>query len=343
MKTLLTALKAASKHKESKIIEIKDGRIYATDLDSVVIGKVDFQQLGIFDSTQFCGMYKSNLDGLHTDEGIYYHNQVPLTYSTTSKLDVAVDSLPNCDKLVASLTSAQLLSLLSDTEKWMAKNDVRYYLNGLNLSFDKDTNRVTAAASNGHTLSINDVEVNTVFMNTTVIINRSSIELLKSLKLANATINIWTYEADDENRPAWVKFVVDDIEIYARTHDSKYPDFSRVFTQPFDATLTVNVKEVLKQLVGIKPLLTETKGVQLYSETNGDVALFIDNNLLCGLSMTSSKPIEVGFGYEYLINLLKRPTNETTTFTLAADASCVISETEIGSNKYTSVVMAMRL
>jgi DNA polymerase III sliding clamp (beta) subunit (PCNA family) len=342
MKTLLAALKSASKRKESKIIEIKDGRIYATDLDSVVIGKVDFQQLGIFDSTQFCGMYKTNLDGLHADEGIYYHNQVPLTYSTESKLDVVINGLPNCDKLLASLTPNQLAATLTDSEKWMAKNDVRYYLNGLKLSFDKQTNRIESAASNGHTLSVNDVEVNTVFTDGSYILNRSSIELLKSLK-PSSTIDIWSYESDDENRPAWVKFVVDDVEIYAKTHDSKYPDFSKVFTQPFDVGLKINVKESLTQLNGIKPLLTETKGISLYSEADGKVALFIDNNLLCGLSMTSSKPIEVGFGYEYLINLLKRPTNETTTFTLAADASCVISETEIGSNKYTSVVMAMRL
>jgi DNA polymerase III sliding clamp (beta) subunit (PCNA family) len=273
-------------------------------------------------------------------DDVYYHNQTPLASTSESKLDCVIAGLPECDKLLASITPSQLSTLLADTDKWMAKNDVRYYLNGLCLTADSETNRIETVASNGHTLSINDVAVNTVFSNFVCVINRGSIELLKSLK-PTSQVAVYTYDDEDDNRPEWVKFVVDDIQIYAKTYDTKYPDFSRVFTQPFEATVDVNTKECLTQLAGIKPLLSSTKGIALKSADNGKVAVFIDNAPICGLSMETTYEFEFGVGYEYLVTLLKRKGVKTLTFAL--DLSSVTTRVEEGVNTFTNVVMAMRL
>jgi DNA polymerase-3 subunit beta len=340
MNTLVTALKAASKRKDMKLVEINNGKIYATDLDTVVIADTDFQPVGIFDSTQFCALYKTSFDGLNVVDDVYYHNQTPLASASESKLDCVIAGLPECNKRIAALSASQLSTLLVDTDKWMAKHDVRYYLNGLCLTADSKTNRIEVVASNGHTLSINDVEVTAVFNSFVCVINRSSIELLKSLKPTSQVV-VYTYDAEDTNRPEWVKFVVDGIEIYAKTYDTKYPDFSRVFTQPFEATVDVNAKECLTQLAGIKPLLSSTKGIVLKSADNGKVAVFIDNAPVCGLSMETTYEFEFGIGYEYLVTLLKRKGVKTLTF--ARDLSSVTTKVVEGTNIFNNVVMAMRL
>lgn len=299
--------------------------VHSPDFDFVGVHTVEFKQL------------LTSLSNLQVHNDKLCNGQLTLNHSEHRIYDFqeATDGQERFEKCF-SIGAKELVHLLEESDKYMAKNDVRYYLNGFNVRVSN--NKINVTCSTGSKLSLIECNLANVSKEVDFTLERDVAKLLSSLE---GYIDV----AESENYVMFRFFTEGyKIHIFTRKVDSKYPDFSKVFDQSFNTVLIDNQKLAIKNLKDISNFVGKEDGVRLQINKERTIVLTADEAYLCELPIHRIKncpdtPIEFCVKYSYLVELLSRK-GEIEYLEISIDGTC-IKATHTGNK--TTVVMGMRL
>ncbi len=238
------------------------------------------------------------------------------------------------------INAGTLKKALDKTVFCMANQDVRYYLNGLLLNISNS--KLKLVASDGHRLSIYEDNIGSATgYETRIILPRKGVvELSRLLDDEEAELNV---QFSDSN----IKIYVKDLIFSAKLVDSKYPDFSKVFEQPFFNQIHVQ-KQILKEALTRVAILSNEKfkGVT-FDVSNGLLKLSSHNpehdeaeeELIIEYQ---GEPISIAFNSQYLLDAVSNLDSELAVLSIASNSSsCFVEEPQ--QQVYRFIVMPMRL
>ncbi|MCK4842483.1 MAG: DNA polymerase III subunit beta [Methylococcales bacterium] len=238
------------------------------------------------------------------------------------------------------INAGKMKKALDKTIFCMANQDVRYYLNG--LLFHISNSKLKLVASDGHRLSIyeDDIGEATGYEARIILPRKGVIELTRLLDDEEAELNI---QFSNSN----IRIYIKDLVFSAKLVDAKYPDFSKVFDQPFFNQIHIQ-KNILKDAL--------TRVSILANEKFKGVSCEISNGLL---RLNSHNPehdeaeeelvieyqgesLTIAFNSQYLLDAVSNLDSELAVLTIASNlSSCFVEEPE--QQLYKFIVMPMRL
>jgi DNA polymerase-3 subunit beta len=241
-----------------------------------------------------------------------------------------------------SIPQRELLNLIHRNEFAMAKQDVRYYLNG--MYFELQSGRLRAVATDGHRLSLANASVEGGEEEPVIMIvpTKAVHELAKLLDNIEEPVSLIFGEQHFQVNTGSSTFVSKHIE-------GRYPDYERVIPRQGDKLIVCDRLELRQMLSRISILANEKfQGIRL--------------NLSLGtLSVTANNPeqeqaeesmeinyqgenLEIGFNVGYLIDVMDNIGENVEQIQLALSdpaSSALIQAAGGGEALY--VVMPMRL
>ncbi|WP_114416787.1 DNA polymerase III subunit beta [Marinospirillum perlucidum] len=241
-----------------------------------------------------------------------------------------------------SIPQRQLLNLIHRNEFAMAKQDVRYYLNG--MFFELQQGRLRSVATDGHRLSLanSSVEAGSEEAINMIVPAKAVHELAKLLDNVEEPVSLIFGEQHFQVNTGHSTFVSKQIE-------GRYPDYERVIPRQGDKLVLADRLELRQMLSRISILANEKfQGVRV--------------NLSSGiLSVTANNPeqeqaeesmevdyqgdnLEIGFNVGYLIDVMDNIGEEVeqVQLSLSDPASSVLIQAA-GGGEALYVVMPMRL
>jgi DNA polymerase-3 subunit beta len=239
-----------------------------------------------------------------------------------------------------ALNAGQLKKALDKTLFCMASQDVRFYLNGMLLHISNS--RLELVASDGHRLAIySDAIGQATGYESRIIIPRKGMqELSRLLDDADAELDV-QFSANN------IRVSYKDLVFSAKLIDAKYPDFSKVFGQPFLPPLLLP-RQALKEAITRVAILSNEKykgvaldiadGVMRLSAHNpehdeAEEELAIDYQ---------GEPLSIAFNAQYLLDAVSNLNSEQAAVAISSNVSCCFIEEPEGS-PFKFVVMPMRL
>ena len=259
---------------------------------------------------------------------------------------IAASDYPTTDEIAEesefSIAQGALKRLIDLTQYAMARQDVRYYLNGLLLEVTDQ--QVRAVATDGHRLAVARLDVTTGIQESkSIIVPRKGV-----LELARLLVG-----EDDELKVRVganaVQMSIDDVRFTSKLIDGRFPDFGRVIPDPgqCDKQLSVD-RESFRQCL----LRTSV----LSSDKHRTVRIVLDSGMLMvaannpeqetaedelDIEYTGEK-LEIGFNVTYLIEALSTlPSESVDVFLTDTSSSCLIQPHDDSNCQF--VVMPMRL
>ena len=231
-------------------------------------------------------------------------------------------------------------SLLDRTAFAMAKQDVRYYLNGVLL--ETQQNNLRAVATDGHRLALCDVAV--------VIPTEEKKQLIVPRKGVQELMRLLG-DSDDEMEIVMsknhVRIALDKLVFTSKLVDGKYPDYNRVIPEP-SAHLVQAQREPLRQSLSRAAILSSDKyrGVKITLEQNKLRALVqnpeheqAEDEIDVEYSGESQ---EVGFNVSYLLDAVSIIQTDRVRLSVSSPKSgCLVLPEEGEGSKY--IVMPLLL
>jgi DNA polymerase-3 subunit beta len=246
--------------------------------------------------------------------------------------------LDECDQEVA-IPQAALKELLERTSFAMARDDVRYYLNGILLEWTGANLR--AVGTDGHRLALMDKEVAEASAETRVILPRKGVQELERLLAETEESVAVGFTANH------VRFQLPGLTLTSKLIEGRFPDYRRVIPEPNGYKMVGDRKEVLQALRRIAILSNrKTHGIRL-SSREGVLELSAENpdqeQAAEEVPVTyEGEPVEIGFNVEYLQQAVAAlPTDEVLIHLWDSQSSCLIVPPGDATLKY--VIMPMRL
>jgi DNA polymerase-3 subunit beta len=221
----------------------------------------------------------------------------------------------------------------------MAVQDIRYYLNGVLFSVDKNTLRVVA--TDGHRLSFASQDLGSDHGNVEAILPRKTvIELIKLLGDTDDPVSI----AMGSNQ---VRFAFGGIEIVSKIVEGKFPDYQKVIPASHKNQVSLD-RVTLAQSLNRAAILSNEKirGVRLVFTKNA-LAIICTNNeqeeAEEGLAIDyDGDPLDIGFNISYLLDVLNHVGSESVTVTMGDSNSSALIQMP-GRDDFKYVVMPMRI
>ena len=265
-------------------------------------------------------------------------------YSLTT---IAADDFPITDEIAdeSSFVLAQndLKRLIDLTQYAMARQDVRYYLNGLLL--EVTDHRVRAVATDGHRLAIAQIDAATGMEESkSIIIPRKGVHELVRLLTGEEGNEIKIRVGSNA-----IQMSIDDIRFTSKLIDGKFPDYGRVIPDAgqCDKRLSMD-RESFRQCLFRTSVLSNDKhrtvrmvvepGVLQVAANNPEQETAEDE---LDIEYTGER-LEIGFNVTYLLEALSTLPSETVDIFLTdPSSSCLIQPH--GSADCQFVVMPMRL
>ena len=240
------------------------------------------------------------------------------------------------------VAQSELKRLIDLTQFAMARQDVRYYLNGLLLEVSPQN--VKAVATDGHRLAVARLDAATGLEDEKSIIvpRKGVLELARLLTTEDAELKIRV----GTNA---VQLEIDDVRFTSKLIDGKFPDYGRVIpdAESCDKRLSLD-RESLRQCLVRTSVLSSDKHrtVRLTLETG--ILTVVANNpeqesALDQIELEyEGESLEIGFNVSYLIDALAILPSETADIFLTdSSSSCLIQPH--GRSGCQFVVMPMRL
>ena len=240
------------------------------------------------------------------------------------------------------VAQSELKRLIDLTQFAMARQDVRYYLNGLLLEISPQN--VKAVATDGHRLAIARLDAATGLEDEKSIIvpRKGVLELARLLTTEDAELKVRV----GTNA---VQLEIDDVRFTSKLIDGKFPDYGRVIpdAESCDKRLSLD-RESLRQCLVRTSVLSSDKHrtVRLTLETG--ILTVVANNpeqesALDQIELEyEGESLEIGFNVSYLIDALAILPSETADIFLTdSSSSCLIQPH--GRSGCQFVVMPMRL
>ena len=221
----------------------------------------------------------------------------------------------------------------------MAVQDIRYYLNGVLFSVDKDTLRVVA--TDGHRLSFASQSIGGDHGNVEAILPRKTVlELIKLLADTDEPVAL----AIGTNQ---VRFSFGGIEIVSKIVEGKFPDYQKVIPTTHKNRVALD-RALLAQSLNRAAILSNEKirGVRLVF-TKDALSIICTNNeqeeAEEGLAVEyDGDPLDIGFNISYLLDVLNHVESPTVSVTMGDSNSSALVQMP-GRDDFKYVVMPMRI
>ena len=221
----------------------------------------------------------------------------------------------------------------------MAVQDIRYYLNGVLFSVDKNTLRVVA--TDGHRLSFTAEALEGSHESVEAILPRKTV--LELIKLLSDTDDPVTLSIGANQ----VRFAFGAIEIVSKIVEGKFPDYQKVIPTSHANRVSIE-RAVLAQSLNRAAILSNEKirGVRLVFTKNA-LSIICTNNeqeeAEEGLAIDyDGDPLDIGFNISYLLDVLNHVDSETVTLTMGDSNSSALVQIP-GRDDFKYVVMPMRI
>src|SRR6185437_11794048 len=180
----------------------------------------------------------------------------------------------------------------------MAVQDIRYYLNGVLFSVDKDTLRVVA--TNGHRLSYASRALGSDHGSEAILPRKTVLELIKLLADTEDPVSL----AIGSNQ---ARFSFGAIEIVSKIVEGKFPDYQKVIPTTHKNRVAID-RGTLAQSLNRAAILSNEKirGVRLVF-TKDSLSIICTNNeqeeAEEGLAVEyDGDPLDIGFNISYLLD-----------------------------------------
>ena len=238
-----------------------------------------------------------------------------------------------------SVSQASLARLIEKTHFAMAQQDVRYYLNGLLLETGK--NRLRGVATDGHRLSLCEVEVDDAKLaEQQVIVPRKGVLELQRLMGGDGDLTI-------ELGSNHVRIQLEGIRFTSKLIDGRFPEYERVIPSDTSNKLSAD-RESFRGALQRTAILSNEKyrGIRLVIRSGG-IVLQAHNpeqeEAEEELEIEyEGEEIEIGFNVNYLLDALGAIETDIVSLALVdGNSSCLLREPDSDDSKY--VVMPMRL
>ena len=221
----------------------------------------------------------------------------------------------------------------------MAVQDIRYYLNGVLFSVDRDTLRVVA--TDGHRLSYAAEGLGSDHGNIEAILPRKTVlELIKLLGDTDDPVSL----AIGSNQ---VRFSFGGLEIVSKIVEGKFPDYQKVIPTTHKNRIELD-RAALAQSLNRAAILSNEKirGVRLVF-TKDALSIICTNNeqeeAEEGLALDySGDPLDIGFNISYLLDVLNHVETQTVSITMGDSNSSALVQMP-GRDDFKYVVMPMRI
>jgi DNA polymerase-3 subunit beta len=221
----------------------------------------------------------------------------------------------------------------------MAVQDIRYYLNGVLFSVDKDVLRVVA--TDGHRLSYASQQLEGDHGQVEAILPRKTVlELIKLLSDSDAPVSL----AIGSNQ---ARFSFSGIEIVSKIVEGKFPDYAKVIPTTHKNVVSLDRAQLAQSLNRAAILSNEKiRGVRLVF-TKDALSIICTNNeqeeAEEGLAIEyDGDPLDIGFNISYLLDVLNHVDAQTVTFTMGDSNSSALVQMP-GDDDFKYVVMPMRI
>ena len=239
-----------------------------------------------------------------------------------------------------NINAGKMKKALDKTVFCMANQDIRYYLNGLLLHISNS--RLKLVASDGHRLSIyeDDIGEATGYEARIILPRKGVVELSRLLDDEEVELSV---QFSNSN----IKIAIKNLTFSAKLVDSKYPDFSKVFDQPFFNQIHIQKQLLRDALTRVAILANEKfKGVTckisdglLHLSSHNPEHDEAEEELMIEYQ---GEPISIAFNSQYLLDAVSNLDSELAVLTIASNStSCFVEEPE--QMPYKFIVMPMRL
>lgn len=239
-----------------------------------------------------------------------------------------------------TLAQGKLRHLLGRAQYAMAVQDIRYYLNGMLLSFQGD--RLTVVATDGHRLAMDamDLEAPVTAPIDIILPRKTVLELIKLLGEDDTALDI-------QINVNQVVFKHPDFELRSKVVDGKFPDYQRVVPSGYEKQFVIGRQRFQQALLRTAILTNEKyRGVRLAMTANS-LRIACNNNeqeeAQEELEIAYDfDPLDIGFNVQYLQDVLGNLDAEAVQCSFG-DASSSLLITIPGEEHFRYVVMPMRI
>jgi DNA polymerase-3 subunit beta len=240
------------------------------------------------------------------------------------------------------IESQSLTRLLHDSAYSMANQDVRYYLNGLNLNVD--ASGITAVSTDGHRIAYSRKEMQVDCLNPiSVIVPRNAVPIIQNL-LSKGLPNVLLEFSTNHLR------IVSGSDIFTtKLIDGKFPDYNRVIPsdKETDSIISVDVNQFKSSLSRVSILANEKfKGATL-SFTNNTLMMKANNpEQEHSLEIVDidyiGRDFELGANVGYILDVLNNCTTSIINI-IVNDGGSAFKFTPASTDNNMAVVMSMRV
>ena len=221
----------------------------------------------------------------------------------------------------------------------MAVQDIRYYLNGVLFSVEKDTLRVVA--TDGHRLSFASQQLDGDHGSVEAILPRKTVlELIKLLGDTDEPVSL----AIGTNQ---ARFRFGGIEIVSKIVEGKFPDYQKVIPTTHKNRVSLD-RTALAQSLNRAAILSNEKirGVRLVF-TKDALSIICTNNeqeeAEEGLAVEyDGDPLDIGFNISYLLDVLNHVDSPSVAVAMGDSNSSALVQLP-GREDFKYVVMPMRI
>ena len=246
------------------------------------------------------------------------------------------------DKFEFPVAQADLKRLIDLTQFAMARQDVRYYLNGMLLEIT--SGEVKAVGTDGHRLAVSRFDCQTgIEESRSIIVPRKGVHELARLLGGDDT------ELRVRAGSNAIEMTIGDVRFSSKLIDGKFPDYGKVIPDPAqcDKRLSLNSEELRQCLVRASVLSTDKHRTVRMTLDSGTLSVLANNpeqetaEDQIEVEYTGER-LEIGFNVSYLIDALTTlPSDFADVFLTDSSSSCLIQPA--GSELCQFVVMPMRL
>ena len=234
-----------------------------------------------------------------------------------------------------------MLKLLNKSKFSISNDETRHYLNGVFLhQTEHDKNYfLTAAATDGHRMSISKTKLNSKINFESIILPKKTIyQLVTLLEDQEATIKICNIKSK-------IKFEFNNSILISKLIDGKFPNYIQVIPTTNEKKLEINLNNFLSSVDRVASVSTDKKeGVKF--QLLKDILKLSVNNPNSG---DGSETLEVKFDYElnisfnskYLIDVASQINGEKIIFYLNETASPALIKDPVDKDSI-FVIMPMK-
>ena len=246
------------------------------------------------------------------------------------------------DEAVFVIAQNELKRLIDLTQFAMARQDVRYYLNGLLLEVTPQ--KIKAVATDGHRLAVAQHETVTGLDESIsfIVPRKAVLELARLVTTEDAELRVRV----GSNA---VQLAIGNVRFTSKLIDGKFPDYGRVIPEAdaCDKRFTMD-RESLRQCLIRTSVLSSDKHRTIRLTFDSDVLRVAANNPEQETAVDEleivygGERLEIGFNVSYLIDALATlPSDTADIFLTDSSSSCLIQPQ--GQCDCQFVVMPMRL